>query len=90
MVLGTQASVGLAFCCMGHFKYIKGTKDTKLRLLIILAEIQSQCITLANISTTNGDEPDFFGRLDSKILKWGIKTFLLEETLSCCFIIGVV
>lgn len=59
-----------------QFKFLKVTKDTGGRLLIISAEIQSQNITFANISAPNEDEPGFFGSLEAKIQQLGNQRIL--------------
>lgn len=52
-------------------KYIRQFKDTRGRILIVVAEIQGHMIILTNVYAPNGDEPQFFADLEAKMLQAG-------------------
>lgn len=54
-----------------QFKCIRQFKDTRGRILIVVAEIQGHMIILTNVYAPNGDEPQFFANLEAKILQAG-------------------
>ena len=60
-----------------QFKCLREIIDTEGRMIIILAEIQGQTLTLANIYAPNGDHPAFFVDLESKLLSLGAHPIIL-------------
>lgn len=66
---GSSNSRGVAILVNKNvqFKLIKQIKDSSGRMIIILVEIQGQKMVLANVYAPNGDAPEFFVELESKL-----------------------
>ncbi len=67
--IGSVKSRGVIILVSKHlqFKCLKQFKDSSGRMIIILAEIQSQKLILATIYAPNLDDPNFFIDLESKL-----------------------
>lgn len=67
--IGSSKSRGVITLVSKHlqFKCLKQIKDNSGRIVIVLAEIQSQKMILANIYAPNLDDPVFFTDLESKL-----------------------
>lgn len=71
--IGSSKSKGVIILISKHlqFKCIKQIKDNSGRMIIVLAEIQSQKLILANIYAPNLDDQTFFVDLEKKLQSAG-------------------
>ena len=71
--IGSSKSKGVIILVNKHlqFKCLKQIKDNLGRMIIVLAEIQSQKLILANIYAPNLDDQSFFIDLERKLQNAG-------------------
>ena len=81
---GSSKSKGVIILVSKHlqFKCIKQIKDNSGRMIIILAEIQSQKLILANIYAPNLDDQTFFADLERKLQSAGNHAIVLGGDLN--------
>ena len=77
--IGSSKSKGVIILISKHlqFKCLKQIKDDSGRMIIVLAEIQSQKLILANIYAPNVDDQDFFFDLERKLQAAGDQAVVL-------------